>query len=133
MKNISSKSVSRSEVRERENDHSTLILRIMALFGLSLMLFGLVDGLSQTGSFSFPGPPTMSIEQIAHTYSSEIGLVMMSVGIILFALLPSLRVLLGIYKFIHNREIVNLIIATFVLLELTVSFLLIFGVKGALI
>lgn len=110
-----------------------MIMRIVALFAIGLMLFGLVDGLLHTESFSFPGPPTLSIDQITHTVCTKTSMAMMSAGIILFALLPSLRVLLGINQFIQNREIVNLIIAMIVLLELTASLLLIFDVKGVLI
>ncbi|MFN2176320.1 MAG: hypothetical protein ACK2U3_10255, partial [Anaerolineales bacterium] len=60
----------------------------------------------------------------------NVGLVMMSVGIILFALFPSLRVLSGINQFRHNHEIINLIIAVIVLIELTAGVLLIFVMKG---
>lgn len=133
MKNKSSKSISSSKVFGKEMDNSKMILRILALISIGLMLFGLTDSLLQTGSFSFPGPATMSIDQITHALSSNKDLVMMSSGIILFALIPSLRILLGINQFIHKHEIINLIVALIVLMELTVSFLLIFGVKGVLL
>ena len=54
------------------------------------------------------------------------------VGIILFALFPSVRVLLGIHQFWQNREFLNLIIAAILLIELTASILLIFVMKGVL-
>jgi uncharacterized membrane protein len=56
----------------------------------------------------------------------------MSAGILLFALLPSLRVLLGINQFIRHHEIVNVIAAIIVFAELAVGILMIFQVKGVL-
>lgn len=109
-----------------------MILRIVALFAIGLMLFGLVYGLLSTVPYSFPGPPTLSVDQITHTASSKTDLVMMSTGIIFFALFPSVRVLLGINKFIHNHEVVNLMIAIIVLLELTAGLLVFFSIKGVL-
>lgn len=107
-----------------------MILRIAALFALAVMLFGLTDRLLQIVPVSFPGPPTISLEHFTQSLPPNTGSVLMSAGIILFALIPSLRVLLGIKQFAHNHETVNLIVALIVLLELTASMLWIFFGKG---
>lgn len=132
MKNNSTKHASSNEVAEKEQANSTRILRIVALIAIGSMVSGLVFGLLQTAPMSFPGPPTLTINQITQTAYTKTGLVLMSSGIILFALLPSLRVLLGINQFIHKHEMVNAIVAMIVLLELSASILLNFCTKGVL-
>jgi uncharacterized membrane protein len=114
----------------RFNRNFPSILCIVAFLAIGLMVFGLAAGLLQPVPYSFPGPSTLSISQIVRPVTSNVGLVMMSVGIILFALFPSLRVLSGINQFRHNHEIINLIIAVIVLIELTAGVLLIFVMKG---
>lgn len=129
------KRISRLSKKSKDHDNkgkdlSTGILRNVAFLSICLMLSGFVNGLLHNVYFSFPGPPTLAIDQITSALSSKTDLVLMSVGIILFALLPSLRVALGINQFIHHHEFVNLAIATIVLIELAASFLVIFGLKG---
>lgn len=109
-----------------------MILRIVALFAIGLMILGLIYGLLSAVPYSFPGPPTLSVDQITHPASSKTGLALMSDGIIFFALFPSVRVLLGINKFIHNHEAVNLIVAILVLLELAAGLLMFFRIRGVM-
>jgi len=130
MAKISTKSISSNEVGEKPRGNSLMILRFAALFAFTVMFFGLSDRLLQIVPVSFPGPPTISLDQITHSVPSNSGSVLMSAGIIFFALIPSLRVLLGIKQFIHNHETINLIVAMIVLLELTASMLWIIFGKG---
>jgi uncharacterized membrane protein len=120
------KSISSNGVWKKPRINSLLILRITALFAVAVMFIGLADRLLQIVPVSFPGPSTISLEQIVHSPPSNTGLVMMSAGIIFFALIPSLRVLLGLNQFFQKHETVNLIVAMIVLLELTASMLWIF-------
>lgn len=132
MKNIILKLICGCKALLKEQGGSRTILRIMAGAAIGLMLIGLFDGPGQASQFSIPGPATMSIGQITHSGASQAGLVMMSTGILLFAVLPSLRVLFGINQFIRHHEVINLIAAIIVFIELTLGILMIFHVKGAL-
>lgn len=132
MKIIFSKLISIYKIWEERKANLPVILRVVALVGIGLMILGFAYGLLQPAGYSFPGPPTMSVVRITHAVFPMRGLVMMSVGVIIFALIPSVRILMGIFNFLHQHEIIDFIIAVIVLIELTVSILLIIGIKGVL-
>lgn len=133
MKNIVSKIIAGCEAFQQDRGRSRAVLIAIITAAMGLMLIGLLMETRQAGPFSLPGPAALSPGQITHGGSIQAGLVTMSVGILLLALLPDLRVLFSIRQFIQRHETVNLIAAIIVFIELTAGILLIFHLKGVLI
>lgn len=124
MKNlISNKVLLRVVVRKftKVFENPNAVLCMMILTSFTLMLSGLLDALVQHSPSMLPGPSTLMLSSIRHIPNSQFGLLSMSIGLLLFLLIPSLRVLLGLEKFIRRREVVNIIVALIVLIELAVS------------
>lgn len=133
MKKIVSKIIAGYQAFRQSRGLSRAILIAMVTTAMGLMLIGLLMDARGAAPFSLPGPAVLSPGQIAHNGSIPAGLVVMSIGILLLALLPDLRVLFGIRQFVQRHETVNLIAAIIVFIELTAGILLIFHVKGVLI
>jgi len=105
-------------------DDPNIILRIVILTSFALMILGLLGSFVQQGSITLPGPSTTGLSGVGHVSKVPLGLLSMSMGLLLFVLIPSLRVLFGLEKFIRRREILNAIVALIVLVELTISIIL---------
>jgi uncharacterized membrane protein len=92
-----------------------------SLLGLGLMVFGFVDVLIHGASLSMPGMTTLSPLLVKSGTRIPLGLLTMSAGIVILALLPILRVLLALSLYLRNRQVLNAVAALIVFIELLVS------------
>lgn len=97
------------------------VSRIVSVIALGLMVVGFVDLLVSGTSVTIPGGSVLSLPTLAHPGQAPISLVAMSTGIILLALLPSVRVLLALRLYLRQRDVVDTLVALVVLLELLLS------------
>ncbi len=94
---------------------------VISLLGLGLMMFGFVDLLIHRGSLSIPGMIALSPQTIRQGTRIPLGLATMSAGIVTLALLPILRVLLALSLYLRNRQVLNVVVALLVFIELLAS------------
>jgi uncharacterized membrane protein len=94
---------------------------ITSLFSLGLMIFGFVDVLIHGASLSLPGVAALSPLMLKAGRPIPLGLAAMSAGIVLLSLLPILRVLLALSLYVRNRQVMNVIVALVVFVELLAS------------
>lgn len=94
---------------------------VISLLGLGLMMFGFIDLLIHGGSLSIPGMITLSPLTIKPGMRIPLGLATMSAGIVTLALLPILRVLLALLLHLRNRQVLNLVVALLLFIELLAS------------
>lgn len=94
---------------------------IVSLVGLGLMLAGFLDMLILGTSSSIPGGSVLPLPRFTHPSQVPIGLAAMSAGIVLLALLPSLRVLLAMWLYLRRHSILNTLVALIVFVELLLS------------
>ena len=92
-----------------------------SLLGLGLMVFGFVDVLIHGTSLSIPGMVALSPLMIKSGTRVPLGLATMSAGIVVLALLPILRVLVALSLYLRNRQVLNVVVALLVFIELLVS------------
>jgi len=111
-------------VREPENDLETkmrTISLVVSLLGLGLMVFGFVDVLLHGASLSLPGMAALTPLTLKTGTQIPLGLAAMSAGIVLLSLLPILRVLLALSLYMQSRQVLNIVVALLVFIELLVS------------
>jgi hypothetical protein len=92
----------------------------ISLLSLGLMVAGFLDMLVGGAMLSLPGisaVPPVALGGGGIPASLEV----MSVGILLLALLPIIRVLLAAWLYVRHREILNMVVALVVLVELLLS------------
>ena len=94
--------------------------QVISTAGLALMLAGFCGEWMAHGNPALPGPPAVSWSDPALLAASPF-LLCMSAGILLFALLPALRVLLALLDYLGRRDWRNALIALIVLVELALS------------
>jgi uncharacterized membrane protein len=94
---------------------------VTSIVGLGLMAFGLVDVLLRGTSPSIPGMVALSSVMLQAGAQIPLGLAAMSAGIVVLALLPILRVLLAQSQYLHNHQLLNVVVALLVFVELLVS------------
>jgi uncharacterized membrane protein len=94
---------------------------VTSLIGLGLMVFGFVDMLAHGTSLSIPGTTALSLPMIKCGTRIPLSLLTMSVGIVVLALLPIVRVLLALSLYLRNRQVLNVVVALLVFIELLVS------------
>jgi hypothetical protein len=94
---------------------------IVSLIGLGLMLAGFLDMLISGASLSIPGGSVLPLPRFAHPSQVPMSLAAMSAGIVLLALLPSLRVLLALWLYLRRHSILNSLVALIVFVELLLS------------
>jgi uncharacterized membrane protein len=110
-------------VREPENDLESkmrTISLLISLVSLVLMGFGFADVLLHGTSLSLPGMAALSPLMIK-TGNISLGLAAMSAGIVLLSLLPIVRVLLALSQYVQSRQMLNILVALLVFIELLVS------------
>ena len=105
----------------KNTSRATEILRTVVLVSFGLMLAGFIVVVVQNSSMPFPGPSTISLSKTLTLSKISPGILAMSAGLLLFAITPGLRVLLGFEHFIQNKDIINAVIAMIVLMELLIS------------
>jgi uncharacterized membrane protein len=94
---------------------------VISLVGLGLMAFGFADFFMHGASLSIPGVTTLSPLLIKSGTRMSPSLLTMSAGIVVLALLPILRVLLALSLYLRNRQVLNVVVALIVFVELLVS------------
>ncbi len=92
-----------------------------SLIALGLMLFGFVVMLIHGTSLSIPGVVALSPLMLKSGMRIPLGLAMMSAGIVILSLLPILRILLALSLYLRNRQVLNVMVALIVFIELLVS------------
>ncbi len=93
----------------------------VSLAGVGLMVAGFVDMLVNKAFSSIPGGSVLPLPMFIHLSQVPVSLVAMSAGIVLLALLPTLRVLLALWLYLRHREVLNILAALIVFLELLLS------------
>lgn len=91
---------------------------VVSLTGLSLMVSGFIFNLFTGATWSLPGMAVLPLSALAHPLQEPVSLDAMSAGIVLLALLPSARVLLALWLYARQRNLLNVVAALVVFLEL---------------
>ncbi|MBN1221114.1 MAG: DUF1634 domain-containing protein [Anaerolineae bacterium] len=95
---------------------------VVSLGSLSLMMGGFVVKLLSGGIIlSLPGVSVLPLAMLVHPSPGAVSLDMMSTGIVLLALLPTARVVLALWLYLQRGEVLNILAALIVLLELLLS------------
>ena len=94
---------------------------VTSLVGLGLMAFGFAVFFMHGTSLSIPGVAALSPLLIKSGTRMSLSLLTMSAGIVVLALLPILRVLLALSLYLRNRQVLNVVVALIVFVELLVS------------
>jgi uncharacterized membrane protein len=111
-------------MKEHQVDLEARMQRISlltSLIGVGLMVFGFAGLIMHGNSLSMPGMATVSPLLIKSGVRISQSLLAMSAGIVVLALLPILRVLLALSLYFRNRQILNVVVALIVCIELLVS------------
>ena len=94
---------------------------IVSLVALSLMIAGFIDTMVNLVPLSVPGASVLPFPAWTHLSQSPANLITMSMGIVLLALLPTVRVALALWYYIRRRDALNIIAALIVVVELLSS------------
>jgi uncharacterized membrane protein len=94
---------------------------VVSLVGLGLMIIGFIGVLIDPAPLSVPGASVLPLPTLMHLSQSPASLVTMSVGIVLLALLPTVRVALALWYYIRRRDALNTVAALIVVIELLLS------------
>ncbi len=102
-------------------DNMQKISLVTSLLGLGLMVFGFADLVIHGASLSMPGATALSPLLVRSWTRIPLSLLTMSAGIVVMAVLPILRVLLALWLYLWNRQVLNVVVALLVFVELLVS------------
>ncbi|MGQ9517461.1 MAG: DUF1634 domain-containing protein [Anaerolineae bacterium] len=106
--------------RRNIHEQERRLAQVISTVGLGLMLAGFAGEWALHGNPTLPGPPAATWHTTNPQNISPF-LICMSAGILLFALLPALRVLLALLDYVRRRNWRNALVALIVLLELFIS------------
>jgi hypothetical protein len=112
---------SEREPTERLETRMRKVSLVVSLLGLGLMSFGLIDMLVGADTYSMPGAVVLPLGMLIKFPPGSIGLMLASAGVILLGLLPAIRVILALWLYMRLRDLVNMLVAVIVLLELLLS------------
>jgi len=93
---------------------------VVSLLALGLMVGGLIATLRHSASLT-AATKVLPLSAFRHIAQAPRGLLVMSTGIFLLALLPSVRVGLALYLYLRRRNLLEALIALVVLCELLLS------------
>lgn len=93
----------------------------VSLAALCLMIGGLVDMSLSGVPFSVPGGSVLPVPALLRVSHAPVSWTAMSAGILLLALLPTVRVLLALVLYVRWRGTLNALAALTVLVELLMS------------
>lgn len=97
------------------------VSRVVSLTGSGLMLVGLFVYFSSSTNYALPGEPVIPLQNFLQSGGDPLSLVLMSTGILLFALLPLLRVILALWTYSSKKAWLNTLASFIVFLELLFS------------
>jgi uncharacterized membrane protein len=113
---------SNREPVERLEDRMRKVSLAISLLGLGLMSFGLIDMLVGGEGFSLQGgADALPLGSLMHLSSGPMGLMFASSGVILLGLLPAIRVILALWLYLRLKDVLSMLVAVIVLLELLLS------------
>lgn len=98
-----------------------LLSRVVSLVGIGFMSFGFIRLIIVRGILNIPGNPTLPFPEFLELTHEPISFLAMSGGIILLALLPSVRVLIALFTYLRRKDIFDVLVAVIVFLELLFS------------
>jgi len=104
-------------LRMDENEAMMHLSQVVFALASLLMIAGGIE-IAVTGGVRFPGTPAVPIMDLLRLSFSSTGLELMSLGIVLLAVLPSLRILVVITIYIKQRRWFDVLTALVVLLIL---------------
>jgi hypothetical protein len=94
---------------------------IVSLVALGLMTAGFLDTLVKPAPLSVPGASVLPFPAWSHLSQSPASLIAMSLGIVLLALLPTVRVALALWYYVRRHDALNTVTALIVVVELLLS------------
>ncbi len=97
------------------------VSQVISLTGLGLMILGLIDYFRHGYVIIIPGFSVLPLRELLHLQGTTFALEAMSFGIVLFALLPTLRVILALWTYTRQQKWLNALAALIVFLELLFS------------
>lgn len=97
------------------------VSQIISGVALGLMGVGFVRVWARNGLPALPGEPAIPLPTLLQIHREPAGLMAMSVGIVLLALLPTVRVLLALLLYLRRQRIPEGVAGLLVLLELLLS------------
>ena len=97
------------------------VSQIISGVALGLMGVGVVRVWARNGLPALPGEPAIPLPTLLQIHREPAGLMAMSAGIVLLALLPTVRVLLALLLYLRRQRIPEGVAGLLVLLELLLS------------
>lgn len=99
---------------------SKKIALVFSLIALGLMICGFAGSVANNG-FSLPGCPVLPFSALGRLSLSSADMRCMSIGIILLATLPAVRVITALWRYFRAADMLNAVIALVILMELALS------------
>jgi len=93
---------------------------IISLVALGIMIGGLLGTLG-SGTPVTAATATLPIADFHHIAQTPLWLATMSIGIVLLAILPCMRVAVALWLYIRHKKVLDTLVALIVLLELLLS------------
>lgn len=93
---------------------------IISLVALGIMIGGLLGTLG-SGTPVTAATATLPIADFHHIAQTPLWLATMSIGIVLLAILPCMRVAVALWLYIRRKKVLDTLVALIVLLELLLS------------
>ncbi|RMF28751.1 MAG: DUF1634 domain-containing protein [Chloroflexi bacterium] len=97
------------------------VSQVISGVALGLMGVGFVRAWASNGLPALPGEAAIPLPMLLQLHREPIGLMAMSVGIVLLALLPTVRVLLALLLYLRRQRLPEGLAGLLVLLELLLS------------
>ena len=105
-----------SDHLSREESFSKTLSRLFAGMGLLFMILGGLDyAIRGTWKLDIPGPAAVPLQDFVDLSAHPFGMWMMSMGILLLVVVPSLRVLVALVDFARKRRWWDAVMAVIVL------------------
>lgn len=93
----------------------------VSLLGLGLMAVGLGDNLINGANYFLPGPSALTFGNLINLRSESLGTFTVSLGVILLALIPGIRVIMALLLYLRLRDLFSICVTMAVLMELLTS------------
>lgn len=101
--------------------HMRTVSRLVSILGLGLMAVGILDYLFSGTTLSIPGFSVLPLSGLFQPAGQPLSVLAMSAGILIFALLPMIRVFLALWTYLGRRVWLSALVALVVLIELLIS------------